>query len=168
MYWADGTLDYLTVYFMHDNNISDITDGARITQGTPFYHPGTAGGATGSHLHIYARRGRLTAKNMYGGSGDVYVNNALYIKNTTSVVQTGGYSWKTAPTVIDTQPPTLFNIYQDNFSNTGYTLHFTLTDNLALSYVIIYTNINGNNRKSERINLSGTRQDVSYLSLIHI
>ncbi|MGN1050894.1 MAG: Ig-like domain-containing protein, partial [Acutalibacteraceae bacterium] len=162
VYWADGTLDYLTVYFMHDNNISDITDGARITQGTSFYHPGTAGGATGSHLHIYARRGRLTGKNMYSGSGDVYVNKALYIKNTTSVVQTGGYSWKTAPVVTDTQPPTLLNVYQDNFSNSGYTLHFTLTDNTALSYVIIYTNINGNNRKTERINLSGTRQDVSY------
>ena len=137
VYWADGTLDYLTVYFMHDNNISDITDGARITQGTPFYHPGTAGGATGSHLHIYARRGRLTAKNMYGGSGDVYVNNALYIKNTTSVVQTGGYSWKTAPT--DSQPPTINRIYISQVNDTGFRVCFEASDNIGITSAKVAT-----------------------------
>lgn len=62
----------------------------------------------------------------------------------------------------DTEPPSLSNIYQDGFSNTGYTLHFTATDNVGLKYVTIYTNVNGENRKEENINLSGTRQDVSY------
>lgn len=62
----------------------------------------------------------------------------------------------------DTEPPSLSNIYQDGFSNTGYTLHFTAIDNVGLKYATIYTNVNGENRKEENINLSGTRQDVSY------
>ena len=62
----------------------------------------------------------------------------------------------------DSEPPALFNIFQDGFSDTGYTLHFTATDNVGLKYATIYTNINGENRKEENINLSGAMQEVSY------
>lgn len=62
----------------------------------------------------------------------------------------------------DTEPPVLSNVYQDGFTNIGYTLHFTVTDNVGLKYATIYTNVNGENRKEENINLSGIRQEVSY------
>ncbi|MGN1131577.1 MAG: Ig-like domain-containing protein [Ruminococcus sp.] len=159
VYWADGTLDYLTVYFMHDNNISDITDGARITQGTSFYHPGTAGGATGSHLHIYARRGRLTAKNMYSGSGDVYVNKALYIKNTTSVVQTGGYSWKTVtPSRVTFDTSSLSGVTDNNAIVTTW-----VSNNGTISETGVYIGTNTMEKiKINSPNAQWTRFELKY------
>ena len=66
------------------------------------------------------------------------------------------------PTITDKQAPTISNIYQNDFSSSGYTLHFTATDNIALDYANIYTTATGQNQQGERINLSGTSQSVSY------
>lgn len=64
--------------------------------------------------------------------------------------------------ITDTTPPEISNVYQSDFSSTGYTLHFTASDNIGLSSVTIYTSVNGPNLKEDSIKLSGTRQDVSY------
>ena len=93
VYYADGTLDYMTVSFVHDNDIRDLYVGKTIKQGTVFYQPGVkdpTGKTTGTHLHIAVKRGRV---NNYFFSGDVYPNDAFWLKKGTSIKQRGGYAW---------------------------------------------------------------------------
>ncbi len=96
VYYADGSLDYLTVSFAHDNNISNLREGMIIKQGTVFYQPGTkdpTGKTTGTHLHIAVKRGKV---NSYFFSGDVYPNDAFVLKANTTIRQRGGYAWAKA------------------------------------------------------------------------
>ena len=54
VYYPDGTLDYMTVGFMHDENISDISVGQTIGQGTAFYDAGGQGKKSdGTYGHVY-------------------------------------------------------------------------------------------------------------------
>ncbi|MGN1131122.1 MAG: NlpC/P60 family protein [Ruminococcus sp.] len=150
--------------YKYGNSFIDSTSKNNIPVGADVFFGGSnvicSCGSKAGHIGIYVGDGMV----IHAWSGKVVKTSLDYIINCGYPYRGWGWhgnqSFYTPPT--DTQPPTLLNIYQDNFSNSGYTLHFTLTDNTALSYVIIYTNINGNNRNSERINLSGTRQDVSY------
>ena len=61
--WADGTLDYASFMFIHDNYIQDIINlsnqGHIFKQGEPISDEGTAGFATGNHCHIEVKKGRL-------------------------------------------------------------------------------------------------------------
>lgn len=94
VYYADGTLDYMTVSFTHDNSIKDLYVGKVIKQGQIFYQPGVypAGSSTGTHVHLAVFRGKVnTAKY----KGNVYPNDALWLKKTTKVKQTGNYCWST-------------------------------------------------------------------------
>ncbi len=70
-------------------------------------------------------------------------------------------TFSSAPVVADTQSPTVSNIYQNDYNDSGYTLHFTAVDNVELGYATVYTNV-GTQHKEERVNLSGTNQSVSY------
>lgn len=96
VYWADGSLDYMSVCFVHDNDISDLYVGKHINQGEIFYQPGVkdpGGYTTGTHLHICVNRGKTNA-GLSIFSGDVRPNEAFFLNSNTSVQQTGGYSWK--------------------------------------------------------------------------
>ena len=92
VYYADGTLDYMTVSFVHDNDISDLWEGKVIKQGTVFYQEGSKDptGKSGVHVHIAVKRGRI---NNYFFSGDVYPNDAFWLKSSTNIQQRGGYAW---------------------------------------------------------------------------
>ena len=95
VYYADGSLDYMTVSFVHDNYIGDLRLGQTIKQGTTFYQAGTkdpGGRTTGAHVHIAVKRGRV---NKYFFSGDVYPNDAFWLKKSTNIQQRGGYAWAT-------------------------------------------------------------------------
>lgn len=50
--YADGTKDYMTIMFCHDNDVSDLYVGKIIKQGAIFYQEGTRGNATGNHCHF--------------------------------------------------------------------------------------------------------------------
>ena len=79
--YADGTIDYMTVCFMHDNNISDIRVGRTYRQGTPFYDQGGFGEGRvmyGYHVDMSIYRGRVCPRNNYG-RGTVYAYQALFI-----------------------------------------------------------------------------------------
>ncbi len=91
--YADGTIDYMTVVFMHDNNVSDLTVGQIIAQGEYFYHAGVAGGATGPHVHIACIRGQYLPTMALTGSGNVYPENALFVRAQTKLYSTYGLSW---------------------------------------------------------------------------
>ena len=57
--YPDGTIDYLTVMFAHDNDVSHLFVGKRVSQGEVFYHEGKKGNVTGNHCHIECGRGKF-------------------------------------------------------------------------------------------------------------
>ncbi len=94
VYYADGNYGYMSVMFMHDNDISDLWVGKHINQGEIFYQPGVKGWATGTHLHLCVRSGQDKFLNDYD-NGNVLPYDALYLKDTTNVVNGYGYNWRT-------------------------------------------------------------------------
>lgn len=95
---ADGTLNYLTINFLHDNNplynVGDI-----IPQGQLLGHTGTYGNVTGDHIHSCCGAGvysgytqRSTGR--WDLSNRIHYYDALYV-NDTVIVQGYGYNWKT-------------------------------------------------------------------------
>lgn len=91
--YADGSVDYMTVVFMHDNNVADLSVGQIVAQGEYFYQMGVAGGATGPHVHIAVIRGQYSSSMSLTGSGDVYVEDALFVPTDTSVILSYGLDW---------------------------------------------------------------------------
>lgn len=108
VYWADGSFDYMTVGFMHDNDISDIKIGDIINQGDEFYQAGGTGwgdpNAFGAHVHIAVFRGKPEINNS-NGSGDSYAYEAFFISDKTEkfigkgkgYVEPGNYTTNNAP-----------------------------------------------------------------------
>lgn len=72
--FADGTIDYATFMFIHDNYIGDIlalaNKGHVFAQWEEFGDEGTAGRATGNHCHFEVAKGRYSrpydGPNLYG------------------------------------------------------------------------------------------------------
>lgn len=95
--YADGSVDYMTICFMHDNDISDLTVGQRLMQGDPFYDMGVAGGASGSHVHIAVYRGKYEKDWVLTGSGDVDAEDAFFLLPTANVVVDYEYDWVRMP-----------------------------------------------------------------------
>ena len=93
--YADGLVDYMTVVFMHDNNVSDLSVGQIVAQGEYFYDMGVAGGATGSHVHIACIRGKYSSKMALTGSGDVRVEKAFFLPEDITVYAGYGLDWVT-------------------------------------------------------------------------
>jgi LysM repeat protein len=111
--YADGTEDYMTIQFTHDSDISDLHVGQIVKQGEVFYQEGTAAQSTGNHLQIDISRGKYTGLYQVA-SGKWVMNNeydptkALWIKNDTIVLDSGGYDWKITTT--NTVEPTLTKV----------------------------------------------------------
>lgn len=97
--FADGVVDYMTVLTMHDNNISNIKVGQKIKQGEIYYHPGTKGYTTGSHIHITIGRGKFSGtgwfKNSYGNfciNNQYEINKGLFLSGNTKITKSL-HSW---------------------------------------------------------------------------
>ena len=100
--YADGTIDYMTVLFMHDNDVSNLKVGQKINQGIVFYQEGTKGSnkkISGNHVHMECAKGKFSGTGWYMNSkGNWIINNsilpyqALYIKSST--VKTNGYGYR--------------------------------------------------------------------------
>ncbi len=86
VYLPDGRLDYLTVMFVHDDDVSNLKVGQVIKQGQHLYDQGTFGrgrkGCFGRHVHIEAAVGKLaiSTKNTVG-------KNIALIRNKNAGVQ---------------------------------------------------------------------------------
>ena len=96
VYWANGDYDYMSVTFVHDNDISDLYVGKHINQGEVFYQPGVkdpGGYTTGTHLHICVNKG-LTNGGISYFTGDTRPNEAFFLTESVSIQQTGNYSWE--------------------------------------------------------------------------
>lgn len=94
--YADGSYDYMTVLFMHDNDISDLTVGRVLTQGEYFYQSGTMGNSSGAHIHVAVYRGAYSDDMAsYGfGSGNVNVEDALFVRDDTTIRDDYGLNWR--------------------------------------------------------------------------
>lgn len=116
--YADGSVDYMTVLTMHDNNISNLKVGDVIKQGTYYYDEGTRGYATGNHIHIAVGKGKFTGNGWYKNEyGSLCINNqydvykALFLLDSTNIINNGGYNWVKTNTLIETQNIANQNIY---------------------------------------------------------
>lgn len=94
--YADGSYDYMTVLFMHDNDISDLTIGRLLTQGEYFYQSGTMGNSSGAHIHIAVYRGAYSDSMLVGvfGSGNVRAEDAFFVRDDTTIRNDYGLTWK--------------------------------------------------------------------------
>jgi LysM repeat protein len=121
--YADGTEDYMTIIFAHDNDVSNLYVGKVINQGDIFYQEGTAGNATGNHIQLDVGKGKYVDNGWYQNDVGQWViyneidpTKALWVKNDTVIINNGGYTWKVTNT----------NTYQettkDNTSNVYYTI----------------------------------------------
>lgn len=97
--YADGSYDYMTCMFMHDNDISDIYIGEFIPQGVPFYEMGTAGYALGEHCHISCCRGKYKPTMKVDNTGPEAVNpwEAFFLPQDITVRYDYDFPWVYAP-----------------------------------------------------------------------
>lgn len=91
--YADGTYDYMTVCFLHDNDISDLAVGQGYTQGDYFYDSGDFGVSSGKHVHVAVYRGEYCGS-MRCGTGDVYAQDAFFLPDDTYIYNGYGLNWK--------------------------------------------------------------------------
>lgn len=99
--FADGTVDYMTIMVMHDNDTSDLYVGKKINQGERFFEEGTAGYATGNHIHLECAKGKFQGNGWYKNSqgqwmiyNSIVPYNALHLSSSTVVKNGYGYNWK--------------------------------------------------------------------------
>ncbi|MBQ3307213.1 MAG: hypothetical protein IJG68_03355 [Bacilli bacterium] len=105
--YPDGTIDYLTMMFAHDNNIDDLFVGKKINQGEVFYQEGVKGNATGNHCHIECGKGKFTENGWHKNSAGYWsINNrkkpeeCLWIDDSISIIDDYGYSFKKISTEV--------------------------------------------------------------------
>lgn len=98
--YADGTVDYMTILTMHDNDVSNLYVGKVIKQGEIYFEEGTKGYATGNHIHLSVGKGKFTGtgwyKNSYGNwciNNQYDVHKALFLSDKTIIKNSGNYNW---------------------------------------------------------------------------
>lgn len=99
--YPDGTVDYMTVLFAHDNDVSNLFIGKTINRGEVFYQEGTKGNASGNHCHIECGRGKFTGTGWYKNSnGNWSINNGkkpedcFWIDDSIRILNSNGYTFK--------------------------------------------------------------------------
>lgn len=109
--YPDGTQDYMTIMFTHDNDVSNLKVGQVIPQGQRFYEEGTKGMATGNHCHIECARGKFTGTGWHQNSAGYWsINNGkkadecLWIDDSYHIMDTAGYNFRN---VKDAEPKKL-------------------------------------------------------------
>ncbi len=93
--YADGSYDYMTAVFMHDNDISDLYVGQNLAQGQYFYDSGDYGYASGKHVHLALYRGQY-CYDMSLGNGTLRAEDALFLPDTIIIYNGYGLNWKFA------------------------------------------------------------------------
>ena len=112
--YPDGTVDYMTILFAHDNNVDDLFVGKRIKQNEVFYHEGTKGNVTGNHCHIECGKGRFTNTGWYKNNAGYWsINNGkrpeecLWIDDSIKIIDSHGYNFKKIVKEIVEKPSTI-------------------------------------------------------------
>ena len=99
--YPDGTVDYMTMMFAHDNDVSNLFVGKVINRGERFYEEGTKGNASGNHVHMECGRGKFTGSGWHQNSAGYWsINNGknptdcLWIDDSITVLNNYGYTFK--------------------------------------------------------------------------
>ena len=90
--YADGSYDYMTLCFLHDNYIGDIYVGRKLIQGEYFYDCGNYGVSSGIHVHVAAYRGAYN-NTMRIGDGTIRLEDALFLPDNTYIYNSYGLDW---------------------------------------------------------------------------
>ena len=97
--FADGTVDYCTLLFLHDNDIGNLSVGMTVSQGAVFYQEGGMGPggpqSYSTHLHVECMKGRVGAQG-WNARGDLHACDVFYITKYTVIQNTGGFVWNNA------------------------------------------------------------------------
>lgn len=116
--YPDGTKDYMTIMFCHDNSVTSLYVGKVINQGEVFYQEGTKGNATGNHLHFECAKGKFTRSGWYQDASGYWsiingklATDCLWIDDTYNIINTRGYSFKKVQTKVG--KPVARNEYVD-------------------------------------------------------
>lgn len=96
---ANGSLDYLTIFFAHDSTPPITMIGDIVQQGALCYHTGTYGQVTGDHTHTCCGQGQYEGFTTRPGGHEDLTNRihyweALYVNDTT-VLQGYNHPWIT-------------------------------------------------------------------------
>ena len=96
--YADGTTDYVTWVQAHDNNPLPV--GTHLNQGDLLGHTGTAGFATGDHVHFNFAKGRYANWEQVPPHNNWQLKNSIHIYdvcfvNDTVILQGYGHPWIT-------------------------------------------------------------------------
>jgi len=114
--YADGTIDYMTLWTGHDNHPPKLN--SHFKQGEKYSAMGTAGGVQ-KHCHLEVQRGKfiMPTKYVHNDYGNVYkLDNALepfkalFLKEG-DLIKYSPYTWEVAPTTVGT--PVKRNEYVD-------------------------------------------------------
>lgn len=99
--YADGTKDYMTAMFCHNNDVSNLWVGKRINQGEAFYKEGTKGYATGNHCHMEFAKGKFDGSGWHKDSAGYWsINNGkkitecVFIDDSYQILNSKGYSFR--------------------------------------------------------------------------
>ena len=99
--YPDGTVDYMTMMFAHDNDVSNLFVGKVINRGERFYEEGTKGNASGNHVHMECGRGKFTGSDWHQNSAGYWsINNGknptecLWIDDSITILNDNGYTFK--------------------------------------------------------------------------
>lgn len=105
--YPDGTIDYMTIMFAHDNDISGLFVGKIINRGEAFYREGTKGNVTGAHCHIECGKGKFTGTGWYKNNAGYWSINSgkrpeecLWIDDSINILDSYGYNFKKISTNI--------------------------------------------------------------------
>lgn len=115
---ADGTIDYLTIYFMHDDtplyNVGDV-----IEQGEILGHTGTTGNVTGDHTHSCCGKGKFNGFTNRDGNWDltnrIHYWDAVYV-NDTVIVRGFNHPWVNYDGTIEPPNPSPINRKKGKFN----------------------------------------------------
>ena len=107
--YPDGTKDYMTIMFCHDNSVTSLYVGKVINQGEVFYQEGTKGNATGNHLHFECAKGKFTKSGWYEDASGYWsiingklATDCLWIDDSYDIKNTRGYTFKKVQTHVGT------------------------------------------------------------------
>lgn len=133
---ADGVLRLITLALTHSNRNFEV--GRIYKYKEVMYQEGTAGKATGNHIHMELCAGHVKTKyrNRQGGynlANMLAINKMMYVLSTyTTIKSTGGLTWKKCSTVPYTTSSTTTNTEGRKF-NPKYANGKTLTAKVALN-----------------------------------
>ena len=144
--YADGTIDYMTVMTMHDNDVSNLKVGNIIKQGEIYYEEGRQGYTTGNHIHLAVGKGKFTGNGWsLNDEGSWVINNqydvhkGLYLLDSVNVLNSGGYDWVKTNTLIEDEVVPNQNTYTvkkgDNLTNIAKTYNTTVTELVRLNNI---------------------------------